>query len=364
MPGNPVSRVSVGYEREESTVTTIQKVAELAGVSTATVSRALAGKKSVSTLTKAKVEAAAKELGYVASSAASSLASGRNRSVGVLVPFLDGWFYIRVLKGAHAALSDAGYDLTLYHLDQSATDSGVRKNPRRERLFDEFLRRQRVDGFIAVSLELTDAELERLRTIGKPMIGIGGPLPRAMTLSIDDTAIARLATEHLLALGHREIAHIGGDPLLDLDFHLPAHRRVGYEAALVAHGITPDPLLVRGADFTIAGGYRATLQLLGDPRVSPTAIFAASDEMAMGAIMAARDLGKKVPDDLSIIGIDGHELGDFFGLTTVSQFPETQGRLAAEAVLRVLHGEPATAHNVPLPFELVVRRSTSAPADR
>lgn len=355
---------SIGYEDEDNAVTTIQRVAELAGVSTATVSRALAGKKTVSASTKAKVEGAAKELGYVVSSAASSLASGRTRNIGVVVPFLDGWFYIRVLKGAHQALSDAGYDLTLYHLDASATGLVGTANPRRERLFSEFLGRQRVDGFIAVSLELTDAELTRLRIINKPAVGIGGPIPGALTLSIDDAAVARLATEHLLALGHRHIAHIGGDPLLDLDFHMPRNRRAGYEEALIARNIAPDPLLVRVADFTIAGGYQATLQLLGDPRVAPTAIFVASDEMAMGAMMAARDLGKKVPDDLSIIGIDGHELGEFFGLTTVSQFPETQGRLAAEAVLRELNDESSTPHNVYLPFELIVRRSTSVPSDR
>lgn len=343
---------------------TIQRVAALAGVSTATVSRALAGKSTVSESTRLKVEAAAKELGYVVSSAASSLASGRTRNVGVVVPFLDGWFYMRVVKGAHAALSDAGYDLTLYHLDQSATTPDGPTNPRRARLFDEFLRRKRVDGFIAVSLELSDAELAGLEAIGKPAVGIGGPIPGALTLSIDDAAIARLATDHLLSLGHRHIAHIGGDPLLDLDFHLPAHRRDGYEAALRAHGLEPDPLLMRVADFTITGGYRATLQLLGDPRVAPTAIFAASDEMAMGAMMAARDLGKRVPEDLSIIGIDGHELGEFFGLTTVSQFPETQGRLAAAALLEALDSDPAPAHNVDLPFELVVRRSTSVPSDR
>lgn len=344
-------------------MTTIQRVAELAGVSTATVSRALAGKKTVSSGTKARVEAAAQELGYVASSAASSLASGRTRNIGVVVPFLDGWFFTRILKGAHEALADAGYDLTLYHLDASGTGRAGEENPRRKRLFDEFLRRQRVDAFIAVSLELTDAELEGLRIINKPAVCIGGPLPGALTLSIDDAAIARLATEHLLALGHRCIAHVGGDPLLDLDFHLPRTRRAGYEAALRSRGIEPDPLLVRVADFTIAGGYRATLQLLGDPRVAPTAIFAASDEMAMGALMAARDLGRRVPEDLSIVGIDGHELGEFFGLTTVSQFPETQGRLAAEAVLRELDGESSGPHNIALPFELIVRRSTSVPSD-
>ncbi len=343
---------------------TIQEVAALAGVSTATVSRALAGKKTVLASTRVKVETAARELGYVVSSAASSLASGRTRNVGVVIPFLDGWFYMRVLKGAHEALADAGYDLTLYHLDQSVAVPGGPANPRRARLFDEFLRRQRVDGFIAVSLELSDAELTGLHAIGKPAVGIGGPLQGALTLSIDDAAISRLATDHLLSLGHQHIAHIGGDPMLDLDFHLPAHRREGYETALRSHGIAPDPLLIRVADFTIAGGYRATLQLLGDPRVTPTAIFAASDEMAMGAIMAARDLGKRVPNDLSIIGIDGHELGDFFGLTTVSQFPETQGRLAAQALLDTFDGESLPARNVDLPYELIVRRSTSVPKDQ
>ncbi len=353
----------VGYVREDNDVMTIQQVAALAGVSTATVSRALAGKKTVSTATRLRVEAAAKELGYVVSSAASSLASGRTRNIGVVMPFLDAWFYMRVLNGAHQALYDAGYDLTLYHLDAASTEPGGEDNPRRSRLFDEFLRRQRVDGFIAVSLELTEAELDSLHAIGKPAVGIGGPLRGALTLSIDDAAVARLATDHLLSLGHRHIAHIGGDPMLDLDFHLPSHRRGGYEEALRTHGIEPDPLLVRVADFTITGGYRATLQLLGDPRVAPTAIFAASDEMAMGAIMAARDLGKRVPEDLSIVGIDGHELGDFFGLTTVSQFPETQGRLAAQAVLEALETGSTPAHHIALPFELVVRRSTSVPTD-
>ena len=341
-------------------MTTIQEVADLAGVSTATVSRALAGKASVSAPTRAKVEAAASQLGYAVSSAASSLASGRTRNVGVVMPFLTGWFFTRVLAGAHVTLADAGYDLTLYHLDASREGTADRANPRRERLFGEFLLRKRVDGLIAVSLELTDAEVDRLRGIGKPVVGIGGPLPGAHTLSIDDIAVARLATDHLLALGHRHIAHLGGDPTLDLDFHLPMNRREGYEQALKAAGITPDPLLVRVADFTIASGYEATKQLLGDPRVAPTAIFAASDEMAIGAMMAARDIGRRIPDDLSIIGIDGHSLTEFFGLTTVDQFPEQQGRLAAQSILAELEGQDQEQQNVALPYELIVRSSTAA----
>ncbi len=342
---------------------TIQQVAALAGVSTATVSRALAGKKTVTSSTKSRVEAAAKELGYVVSSAASSLASGRTRNIGVVMPFLDRWYFTRVLKGAHEALSDVGYDLTLYHLEAAATEPDGSSNPRRAHLFDEVLRRQRVDGFIAVSLELTDSEIVSLDNIGKPAVGIGGPLPGTLSLSIDNLAIAKLAAEHLISLGHRQIAYVGSDPLLDLDFHLGSQRREGYKTAMLSHGLDPNPLLIRDGDFTIGGGYRATLQLLGDPRIAPTAVFAASDEMAMGAIMAARDLGKRIPEDLSVIGIDGHELGDFFGLTTVSQFPENQGRLAAEAVLRALDNEATPAHNVELPFELVVRHSTSVLPD-
>ncbi len=343
-------------------MTKIQKVADLAGVSTATVSRALAGKPSVSPATRARVEAAARDLDYVVSSSASSLASGKTRNVGVVLPFIDSWFFINVLKGIQRSLSDAGYDLTLYHLEPNVElDVPVDANPRRRRLFDEFLRRGRVDALIAVSLELNQAELDSLTAIKKPVVGLGGPLPGIHTLSLDDHEVARLAVAHLLELGHVDIAHIAGNQDFELDFHLPAHRRAGWEDALASAGITPDPLLLRMADFTIAGGYEATIQLLGDPRVHPTAIFAASDEMAIGAMLAARDLGRSAPDDLSVIGIDGHDLSDLFGLTTVDQFPEVQGRRAAEILLHQLDGDRPEPGNEDLPYEMVVRKSTAPP---
>ena len=140
---------------------------------------------------------------------------------------------------------------------------------------------------------------------------------------------------------------------------MPATRRAGYEASLANAGIEADPLLVRGANFTIEGGYEATLQLLGDPRVNPTAIFAASDEMAIGALLAARDLGRSVPADLSVIGIDGHDLADFFGLTTIDQFPEAQGRHVAQMIVDELTGNKSDAIDEDLPYELVVRRTTA-----
>lgn len=340
----------------------IQHVAGLAGVSTATVSRALSGKPSVSPATRARVEAAARQLGYVVSASASSLASGKTRNVGVVMPFIDSWFFSSVLKGTQHALEEAGYDLTLYHLDPNVgTENPTTAHPRRRRLFDEFLRRGRVDALIAISLELDQAELDSLTALRKPVVGLGGPLPGLHTLSIDDEEIARLAVEHLLALGHTRIAHLAGSQDFELDFLLPANRRAGWEAALREAGLEVDPLLLRTADFTIPSGYESTLQLLGDPRVKPTAIFAASDEMAIGALLAARDLGRNVPGDLSIIGIDGHALSDFFGLTTVDQFPEVQGRRAVDVLLHQIDGNHPEPGNEELPYELVVRRSTGPP---
>ncbi|GAA2980572.1 DNA-binding LacI/PurR family transcriptional regulator [Microbacterium terrae] len=325
-------------------------------MSTATVSRALSGRGHVSLAAKTKVQAAAKGLGYVVSASASSLASGRTRNIGVLVPFLDRWFFSTVLSGIASALMRRGYDITLYALSAD-------RDERRD-VFDTFLRRQRVDGVIAISLELGEDETGRLLELGMPVIAIGGPNPRLTTLTVDDLAVARLATEHLLTLGHRDIAHIGASPEFDVDFHVPTHRRQGFEQALSDAGIEVRPSLFEPADFTIEGGFRAAKQLLGKPGGRPTAIFAASDEMAIGALLAARELGYRVPEDLSVVGIDGHELGEFFRLTTVDQFPQGQGERAADAILAELeakdaHAEPAAHEPGELPYDLIVRGSTA-----
>lgn len=335
----------------------INEVAQAAGVSTATVSRALSGNGHVSEATRKKVHEAALRLGYVVSSNASSLATGRTKNVGVVIPFLNRWFFGAVLEGAEQALLGHGYDLTLYNLSGGGDE--------RRLVFEHFLLRKRVDAVMTISLELTADEVSRLLKLGKPIVGVGGPLPGVRTLSVDDVAIARLATEHLIALGHTRIAHIGGNPYVDVDFHLPTNRRFGYEAALRDAGIEPDPGLVAGSDFTLQGGYLAAKNLLGSPGKRPTAIFAASDEMAIGAILAARDLGMRVPGDLSVIGIDDHELAEFFGLTTIAQFPALQGRMAVDLLMDELnpgHREPEQ-RNTPLPYELIVRSSTARPGD-
>src|SRR6478735_1604511 len=294
----------------------IEEVARLAGVSTATVSRALSGRGHVSPGSKAKVEEAAARLGYV-------------------VPYLNRWFFSSVLEGAQQSLLRSGYDLTLYNLSGDGRE--------RASVFEHFLLRQRVDAVIAVSLELTEPEVARLHELGKPLVGVGGPIPGVRTLTIDDVAVARLATEHLIGLGHTRIAHIGGDLEFDMDFHLPTNRRIGYEGALRDAGIELDPRLFAPADFTIRGGYHAAKQLLGVPHDRPTAIFAASDEMAIGSILAARDLGLSVPRDVSIVGIDDHPLADFFGLSTVAQHPDRQGEQAVEILMEQLEPDADAA---------------------
>jgi len=354
----------------------IGEVARAAGVSAATVSRALSGNGPVSPATRERVTRAALELGYVVSSTASSLASGRTKNVGAVVPFLGRWYFSAVIEGAERALLRRGYDLTLYNLAGGGEE--------RRSVFEHFLLRGRVDAVIAVSLELTADEVTRLLALGKPVVGVGGPIPGAPALTMDDIAVSRLITEHLISLGHTRIGLIGGDRESDLDFHLPTSRRHGSEQAIAEAGCPP-PRVV-GADFTIPGGYRAAKQLLGDPHARPTAIVAASDEMAIGAILAARDLGLNVPGDVSIAGIDDHDLAEFFGLTTVALHPTRQGERAVDALMSRLHpdapvptvpGTPAPDDRgavhapdpdapagaaIPLDFDLVVRSSTARPA--
>lgn len=333
-------------------MTSIDEVARMAGVSTATVSRALSGRGQVSASTRARVQSAASALGYVVSSRASSLASGRTRNIGVIVPFLDRWFFSTVLSGLSAAAMRRGYDITLYNI---TADRAVRRE-----VFDTFLRRQRVDAVIAVSIKLDDDETQRLLGLGLPVVAIGGPHPRLDTLMVDEVEVGRRATEHLLQLGHRRIGHIGASPEFDGDFRVPTQRREGFEQALAAVGLAPEPTLLELADFTVEGGYRAATRMLARPGARPTAVFAASDEMAIGAMLAARDHGLRVPEDLSIIGVDGHELGAFFQLTTVDQFPLGQGERAADAVFARL-ADPAAAHGQTLlPSALTVRGSTAA----
>ena len=156
----------------------IIEVAERAGVSTATVSRALNGKSHVSARAREKVLKAAQELGYVASSSAYTLATGRSKNIGVVMPYIDRWFFSAVLDGAVNALVNRGYDVTLYSLSGGPAS--------RKRVFEDLVLRKRVDGVLTVAVKLSEGELKRLSELQKPIVGIGGPIPGARSISIDD----------------------------------------------------------------------------------------------------------------------------------------------------------------------------------
>jgi DNA-binding LacI/PurR family transcriptional regulator len=336
----------------------IEDVAKLAGVSTATVSRALTGKDHVSDKSKAKVLQAAKELGYVASSSAYTLATGRTRNIGVVLPYVDRWFFSAMLEAIDTTFSEHGYDLTLYNL------SGGEKH--RERIFSDFLLRKRVDAVLTVAVALSDSEIEYLNRVKKPILVIGGIINGVHSRRVNDSTAAQLATNHLISLGHKKIANISGLPQSDLEFDQPNIRRQGYLEAIAEAGIEP-PLehWLAQADYTLEGAYHAAKQILGNPKDAPTAIFCNSDEMGFGAILAARDLGLRVPDDVSIIGFDNHDNAEFFGLTTVDQRVREQGRAAALSMVEILAEQHPDEVNfsdvVEWPVELKIRSSTARP---
>ena len=339
----------------------IEEVAELAGVSTATVSRALRGKSHVSAKAQARVEAAAKKLGYVASSSATTLATGRTMNIGVVIPHIDRWFFSVILEAIENTLIEHGYDLTLYNLSGGPAQ--------RDRIFSELLLRKRVDGVLAIAVNPSADELEKLNRVKKPIVGVGGPIQGARAIVMDDRAAAQLAVDHLISLGHRRIGMIGGLPGADAEFGQPNLRYYGYLDAMKSADITVEDNWVAGADYTIQGAYKAAKQMLGNPRHAPSAIFCASDEMGFGTIMAAKDLGLEVPKDISVIGVDNHDMSDFFELSTISQNAREQGIAAAQMMLDTL-ADPDLGNHVnfdqiiPWPVKIVVRGSTAKATSR
>lgn len=338
-------------------MSTLADVAKLAGVSKSTASRALSGRGSVSRSTRQRVSHAADQIGFVPSSAAESLATGRSRNIAVVTPFINRWFYAEVIDGVESALIGAGYDLTLYRLTNDPDQ--------RKALFDYFLVRKGVDAVIALTLFISDDEVARLRKLGKPIVGIGGQIPGIPTFSIDDVATAKRATEHLLDLGHSNIVHIGGDQQKQLDFEVHSNRLKGFREALreVNLGHSGDFF---ADDFDLAGGYRSAMKSLANSQSLPTAIFAGSDEIAIGVMIAAQELGIRVPQDLSIIGIDGHPLAETFNLTTMNQHPSRQGSMAVSEALAQLGGagnKPFDSH-LELQVDLNIRASTAPPEEK
>jgi LacI family transcriptional regulator len=327
---------------------TLEQVARLAGVSPSTVSRILNGTAVVSDDKRHAVDDAVRKLGFVPNPMARGLAGGRTLSVGVVTQAIDSPFYGGTLRGIEDSLAEAGY---------SALFVSGHWDPAAEARCIDTLRSRRVDGIIVLTGRLSGIALRALsKTLPVVVTGRKLQAPNLVALDFDNCAGARLATRHLIELGHERIAFIAGDPV-----HPDAQQRhKGYIEALIEAGLSYDQALVRQGHFHEEDG-RAAVDALVAARTPFTALFSTNDQMAMGALLALHQHGLQVPRDVSLVGFDDLPASTYSvpPLTTVRQPAYAIGECAARAMLDLLRGvEPVV--EMPPPT-LVVRSSTARP---
>jgi LacI family transcriptional regulator, repressor for deo operon, udp, cdd, tsx, nupC, and nupG len=328
---------------------TLADVARLAGVGLGTASRALSNSPGVAPATRERVLQVAESLSYVVSPEAARLAGGATGRVALVVPHLSRWFFGTMLEALESVLRDAELDILLYHVG----DLGDRRD-----FFDRLPARRKVDAVIVVAFPVEESERQRLELMGVQIIAAGGQHAVYPYVCIDDLAAGRQAMNHLIFLGHRRIAMIEA---IDPDQPTrPSGRSSAYHQALAEAGLAPDPDLVVSTDWGGEQGAEAMGRLLGLEQ-PPTAVYAHSDEVALGALRTIRRAGLRVPEDISVVGIDDHPLASLTDLTTVRQPVHEQGTAAARMLLALLRNESDVDQSLTLPTQLVVRRSTAPP---
>lgn len=324
---------------------TIQDVAKLAGVSEATVSRALRGLSNVAPATRQKVEAAAAELCFTLSKSASSLASGKTRRIMLIVSGgLNNWFNASVLQGAYEVFSPAGYDIT---------PSFITNREELSQLIDILPSNRNADAIIAVSFTLDQAFRDALATVGIPLAGINNPNVEGLDVSarIDDLDGMRQAVQLLHSLGHRSLAYIGNLIPPDLDYSIDL-RGDGFLNAARELGYTEDTIYLSPSDTinqTLSlpeTARRAVAALLAAPQ-RPTGICVQNDELAAHILKELRRQHIRIPEQMSVIGFDDNPYADMLDMTSIHQDPVQLGREASQRVLALLRGErPETPHLV------------------
>ena len=332
---------------------TIKDVAQHAGVSVTTVSHAVNDTRHVSTPVRARVEAAIRELGYVPSAVARSLKSNTTRTLGMLTPNSSNPYFAEIVRVVEDRCFAAGYTLILCNTEDESP---------RHSVYLTVLAERRIDGLIVVSTGDDEALVSQLRGLRMPTVLLDREIddPGCDLVETAHMDGGLLAVRHLLSLGHRRIACIGG----------PAHvtageqRIEGWRLALAESGALPegDTLLWRGG-FTSQGGYEAMHAIMrSDPGAKrPSAVFVCNDLMAIGALRAVHESGLRVPDDVSIVGFDDIELAAYTSppLTTVAQPKSRIGALAVDMLLERVSGRRLEPRKVVLQPELRVRASTA-----
>lgn len=326
-------------------------VAARAGVSIATVSRALRDVPGVSGPTRERIRTLAEELSYVVSPEASRLARRDTGRVAVVVPRIDVWFYSAMLAGIERGLRDADLDVLVYQVDDEA---------QRSRFFRELPARRKVDAVVLVALPVLPDEERRLDLMGVEVLVAGGRLRDYTRVGVDDHRAAARACEHLLGLGHRRIALIRTSDTDGTRWSSDVERSRGFHDALAAAGTSAPEEYVVTRPFGTTAGADGVDALLALP-TPPTAVLAYSDEIAVSALQRLRQRGLRVPEDVSVVGIDGHPLAELFDLTTVDQGVAAQAERAAAMLLDLVAGDSPATREVVLDTRLVVRGSTAPP---
>lgn len=343
------STFSCGMLKTMNQRITIEEVARLAGVSTATVSRVLSRPEVVRDQTREQVMTAITQLDYQPDAAARALASGRTHTVGCVIPTLDHAIFARSTQAMQTTLAQAGYQLLV---------ASHEYDPVTEFELVRALQQRGVDSLVLVGTDHAPRLWKALSDWRKPTLLTWSCDPRLPSLGFDNEGAARLAATHLLELGHRCIGVISG---LTANNDRARSRIDGVRKSLTQAGLSLLPTLVTEQAFNLEGG-RLGLRKLMASRKKPTAIFCGNDLLAVGALLEAQRMGLHVPSDLSICGIDNLEIAEAInpGLTTVSLPTQDLGRLAAKSMLSAISGEVIAAQSL-LPFELVIRGSTAAP---
>lgn len=329
--------------------TKLVDVARDAGVSPATVSRAITQPEKLSAQTLARVRMSAQKLGYLPDGAARALASGRSMTVGAIVPTLDSAIFARALQAMQSTLAQAGYLLLV---------ASHEANPAAETQAVRALLARGVDGLMLVGAEHADETGVLLKAARIPVVLTwcrDGYFP---SVTIDNEEAGRLAAQHLIALGHHRIGVITGH----LKFNDRQRARLaGVRSTLEKAGLSLPLHLVVEQALTMAGG-RAGCATLLELEEKPTAIIGGIDLFAIGCIEEAHARGMRVPDDLSIVGIDGLDMSPHISpsLTTINVPTGQIGELTAQMLISLVRGEMINP-DIALPVELVVRRSSSSP---
>jgi len=333
---------------------TIRDIARIAGVSPGTVSRAINNSPLVNPETRQKVMQVVRALNYVPNRMAQRLATGKTLSLAVIVPFFTAPSVTERLKGVVSTLARSRYDLIIHNIEDPE---------QRTDCFRTIPRQDRVDGVLVISISPTDEEVPLLAEASVPVVLIDAHHPALTTLhqiTVDDVAGGKAVTEYLIGLGHTRIGFIGDPADNPFNFTSSRDRARGYRQALEAAGIPCRPEYYAEGPHGRRAARESARRMLTLPE-RPTAIFAASDVQAVGVLEAARELGLRVPQDLSVVGYDDVEIAEILGLTTMRQMLFESGQRGVELLLKTLENPETEPVYEVLPTELVIRDTTGPP---